>query len=465
MDTLWIMGMKKDFEECVKMVEKIDFTMNGLVVLNVFETTIRYLGGLLAAYDLSEGQYPTLLSKAIELGDILYSAFDTPNRMPVMRWEWQKTANGAPIEAAESTLIAEIGSLGLEFTRISQLTKDPKYFDAIQRVYDELEKAQPTTAIPGLWPIILDAKALTFTFNLFTLGGMADSAFEYLPKQYLLVSGRKDQYKNMYESAIEAAKNHLFFRPLVPTEKPLLFSGTAKAILDGPPVLDPQGQHLTCFAGGMVALGAKAFDRREDLEIARQLTEACMWAYESLPSGLMPEVFHTLPCQTGVSKPEDPTQCVWNIEKWHKGITDKFAETDAKVAEPPSAETYVKGKGLPPGFIDVDDARYILRPEAMESLFILYRLTGEQSFADSAWKMFSSIVNATETDIAHAGVKDVRKPMSKDSPDRQANLDDRMESFWTAETLKYAYLAFEEPGVVDLGQWVLNTEAHPLKIE
>ena len=40
-----------------------------------------------------------------------------------------------------------------------------------------------------------------------------------------------------------------------------------------------------------------------------------------------------------------------------------------------------------------------------------------------------------------------------------------MESFWLAETLKYFYLLFEDPEVVSLDDYVLNTEAHPLKLE
>jgi mannosyl-oligosaccharide alpha-1,2-mannosidase len=45
------------------------------------------------------------------------------------------------------------------------------------------------------------------------------------------------------------------------------------------------------------------------------------------------------------------------------------------------------------------------------------------------------------------------------SPD----LNDSMESFWLAETLKYFYLLFSEPGVVSLDEWVFNTEAHPFR--
>jgi mannosyl-oligosaccharide alpha-1,2-mannosidase len=89
LDTLWIMDMEKDFAIATAALEKIDFTTTPLDVLNLFETTIRYLGGLLAAHDLSKGKYPILMSKALQLGDMLYMAFDTPNRMPVTRWYWK----------------------------------------------------------------------------------------------------------------------------------------------------------------------------------------------------------------------------------------------------------------------------------------------------------------------------------------------------------------------------------------
>lgn len=42
--------------------------------------------------------------------------------------------------------------------------------------------------------------------------------------------------------------------------------------------------------------------------------------------------------------------------------------------------------------------------------------------------------------------------------------DDTMQSFWLAETLKYAYLTFSPRDVFDLDAYVLNTEAHPLRV-
>lgn len=90
LDSLLIMGMHDEFEDALAALDEIDFTTTYEDRVNLFETTIRYLGGLLGAYDLSKGKYPVLLKKATELGEILYSAFDTPNRMPMARWEWMR---------------------------------------------------------------------------------------------------------------------------------------------------------------------------------------------------------------------------------------------------------------------------------------------------------------------------------------------------------------------------------------
>lgn len=85
LDTLWIMDLKEEFVLAVDALKDIDFTTAGSCTINLFETTIRHLGGLLSAYDLSGGKYPILLEKSLELADVLFSAFDTPNRMVYAR--------------------------------------------------------------------------------------------------------------------------------------------------------------------------------------------------------------------------------------------------------------------------------------------------------------------------------------------------------------------------------------------
>jgi mannosyl-oligosaccharide alpha-1,2-mannosidase len=109
---------------------------------------------------------------------MLYEAFDTPNRMPITRWE--KT--GVEV-ASGNTLVAELGSLSLEFTRLSQLTGEPKFFDAVQRITNEFDKQQNYTRLPGMWPVNVNAREVEFRQDTsFTLGGTSDSVYEYLAK-------------------------------------------------------------------------------------------------------------------------------------------------------------------------------------------------------------------------------------------------------------------------------------------
>ena len=90
---------------------------------------------------------------------------------------------GKPQEAGAWTLVAEIGSLSLEFTRLSQLSGDPKYFDAVQRITQHFLRQQNMTKLPGMWPVVVNAKEARFIDdNTFTLGAMADSLYEYFPK-------------------------------------------------------------------------------------------------------------------------------------------------------------------------------------------------------------------------------------------------------------------------------------------
>lgn len=450
LDTLIIMGLEKDFEEAVKAVKKIDFTTAGISRLNVFETTIRYLGGLLSAYDLSNGKHRTLINKATELGDMLYAAFDTSNRMPITRWDWETAALSGFQGAESQALGAEIGSLTLEFTRLSQLTGDPKYYDAVQRISNILEVHQNSTKIPGLFPVLVSPLREEFDVDqTFTMGGMSDSLYEYFPKQYLLLGGLSEQYRNLYENAIEPAKEHLFFRPLIPQAQEILISGNARISSAGSIKLEPDGQHLACFAGGMVALGAKIFNRTSDLEVARKLVDGCIWAYDSMPTGIMPEALRVIPC----SGEED---CTWDIKKWHAAIKYSYSANYNTLQW--DVPDIIKADGLQPGLAKIADPRYLLRPEAIESVFILYRITGDPALQEAAWRMFEAINNATRTDIAHSAIADVTIP--QEEPTQKL---DQCESFWMAETLKYFYLIFSEPGLVSLDEYVFNTEAHPLR--
>jgi ER degradation enhancer, mannosidase alpha-like 2 len=97
-------------------------------------------------------------------------------------------------------------------------------------------------------------------------------------------------------------------------------------------------------------------------------------------------------------------------------------------------------------------AAYPLRPEAIESAYYLYTLTGDERWRGMGRDMFDRIVRFTRVKHGFAHVKDVQTK----------ELDDAMESFFLAETLKYAYM-LAVPSRVNFDAVIFNTEAHPLR--
>ncbi|CZT09695.1 related to class I alpha-mannosidase [Rhynchosporium agropyri] len=710
LDTLWIMGLHNEFEEAAKAVNSIDFTISPREDIPMFETTIRYLGGLVAAYDVSGAKYKNLLDKAVELAEILMGAFDTPNRMPVLYYHWMPAYASQPARASTRSNLAELGSLSMEFTRLSQLTKDPKYYDAVARVTNALADLQnrgtkldgvfpdnidasgcnrsepPTPILPvvtsfaipteapmgyqarnskpsgpgtlevqpssgeaskasiaelgdskrkrdveaggtmptptvdsvtglpvdvptakvllgaglGDWDCVaqgLESYMSDYGMDRFSMGGGQDSTYEYFPKQYLLLGGLDVTYRKMYIKTVDAIRKWMLYRPMLPDNVDILFSGAVTTY--GKPAedltLSADVEHLTCFIGGMIGMGAQIFGIDGDLELAKKLTDGCVWAYGATKTGIMPEGALVIPCKSaehctwnetlykesldpmGTSRNDAVAEYELSVKKQEaeleaakkgavipqtplsdkpstksgdlvkrdvsgplqkrqsspkddvpKPIThnfaadvpkkkddtpkaqpvpasapktsneqyyeeksnvakaelDKIASTsghqveappndaqapllgqsetillDPPPTKPPTHDEYVAQRiaeeGLPPGFVSFKEKKYILRPEAIESVWYMYRITGDSTWQDKGWKMFEAIINATTTEHGHSAIDDVTldQPMAMDS----------MESFWLAETLKYFYLLYSTPDTISLDDWVLNTEAHPFK--
>ena len=430
LDSLWIMGLKEEFHDAVEAAVTVDWANTTGTSCNLFETTIRYLGGLLSAHDLSKE--PVLLEKAMELGDMLSVGFDTPNRMPPFWLDFEKAKTGQLVADMHEPS-ASAGSLCLEFTRLAQLTGEPRYYDAVARVTNLLHQQQHQTKLPGMWPMFFNMQDGNLTEgNTFSLGALSDSLYEYLPKMYALLGGVESVYREMYLPAAEVIKSHLLFRPMTPNNSDIMFAGTAHA--DLVTWREPEGQHLSCFTGGMFALGGRLFDQQEHVDIGVRLARGCAWAYSVFPTGLMPEIFNLVAC-------ESLSGCQWNETLW--------------IHETRKGENWTTP--LPKGFRNARDPKYILRPEAIESVFLLYRITGLEEFREAAWDMFQAIEKATSTPYGNAAINDVT---TKDVPTQQ----DSMESFWLAETLKYFYLIFSPVDVMSLDDWVFNTEAHPFRI-
>lgn len=437
LDTLWMMGLRDEFYEAVEAVASIDFGKSTSGAVNTFETCIRYLGGLLAAYDLSE--HEVLKAKAIEIGDLLYAGFNTENRMPVDFIAFEEAKKGGGLIVEDSVVSASPGTITLEFTRLSQITGDSKYYAAVSHVMDTFYENQNKTLLPGMWPMMVSMRRQdVVTGYQFTIGGNADSLYEYLPKAYQLL-GAADastkKYEIMTRNFMNTAMDNLFFRPMTPGQDDILISGNCDVYEDGPS-LDPESEHLSCFIGGLYALGGRLFEDAKYLDAGEKLARGCVYAYKSFPTGIMPERYNMVKCPG-----PDPTKgCKWNDDYW-----------TAEHGKRPQYREH-----LPKGFTTAKDPRYILRPEAIESVWYLWRITGKEEFREAAWEMFQAVANATDTPFANAAIDDVTVTGSSQT--------DYMESFWVAETLKYFYLVFADTNLISLDDFVLNTEAHPFKL-
>jgi len=101
--------------------------------------------------------------------------------------------------------------------------------------------------------------------------------------------------------------------------------------------------------------------------------------------------------------------------------------------------------------MEVENGSYILRPENFEGAYYLYQFTHDVRYLRIGKSMFDNLVKYCRNDVAYAALKDVRTKEKRDY----------MESFFFAETLKYAYLLFDDSEKLDFNKVIFNTEAHP----
>ncbi|KAI8265946.1 Mannosyl-oligosaccharide 1,2-alpha-mannosidase [Colletotrichum sp. SAR11_239] len=420
--------------------------------VNTFETTIRMLGGLLSAHYLSN-EYPDLaptkdddpgqagedlyLEKARDLADRLMAAFDSPSGVP---WASVNLAQYKGIQShadggASST--AEATTLQLEFKYLAKLTGEKDFWDKVEKA---MQVVDDNGAQDGLVPIFVYATDGKFRGDNIRLGSRGDSYYEYLIKQYLQTNKQEPVYLEMWNEALEGVRKHL-----ITYSKPSGFTVLGERPNGLSNDLSPKMDHLVCFMPGTIALGAtggipEAEARRlptwnkkkdADMKLARELMQTCWGMYKWMATGLAAEITYF-----NVDSPPAPASASHN---------------------PPSTfDPDPHAKWREDYDVHAMDVHNLQRPETVESLFYMWRITGDQKYRDWGWEMFKSFVNYTSvedgggfTSLSNANTI---PPVVRDN----------LESFWMAETLKYFYLLFSPNDLLPLDKIVLNTEAHPL---
>ncbi|CAM9915035.1 unnamed protein product [Ectocarpus fasciculatus] len=153
LDTLWLMGLTEEFYHGRDWVRD-HLTFNEVGMVSVFETTIRVLGGLLSAFELSRDE--VFLERAKDLADRLMPAFGTSTGIP---YKLVNLSNGKTGGGSYSVL-SELGTLQLEFRYLSHEVGDEKYARAVMRAFDFLAGR---TVPHGLYPIRINPNTGKFT--------------------------------------------------------------------------------------------------------------------------------------------------------------------------------------------------------------------------------------------------------------------------------------------------------------
>ncbi|CAJ2500333.1 Uu.00g031860.m01.CDS01 [Anthostomella pinea] len=428
--------------------------------VQVFETVIRGVGGLLSAHLFAVGELPIsgydpqrtnidveqhpiawpngfkydgqLLRLALDLAQRLLPAFYTQTGMPYPRVNLRhgipfylnsplhNNISLDPDQAQDTAEITETcsagaGSLVLEFTVLSRLTGDTRFEQAAKRAFWAVWSRRSNIGLIGAG---VDAEAGHWIGGFSGIGAGIDSFFEYALKTHILLSGHELPNLTIPHTAPYGSwldPNQLY-QPLSEQDnspdsfldawhhahaaiKRHLYSGVHHPHYVNAHISTGSPQAYWIDSLGAYYSGLLALAGELDEAIETHLLYTALWTrYSALP------------------------------ERW--SVRDGTVEG---------------GLGWWPG-----------RPEFIESTYHLYRATRDPWYLYSGEMVLRDIIRRCRTECGWSGLQDVRT----------GEMSDRMESFFLGETAKYLYLLFDSEHPLNNldAAYVFTTEGHPLII-
>lgn len=425
LDTLMITNLTDQVSDARNWIaRKLDYDQDQEV--NTFETTIRLLGGLLSANYLSSrlpsmasSQDDVYLTKAIDLADRLLGAYESASGVPYASINLLTGKGVAPRVDLGASSTAEATTMQLEMKYLSHLTGNEVYWRRAERVMQVIDDHNMKD---GLLPIFVSPHSGNFLNPGVRLGSRGDSYYgrsssasfqdrqltcsEYLIKQFLQTSGEEPIYLDMWEQALSGIQKHM-----VTTTKHFNLHFIAELPEGAGGRLSPKMDHLVCFLPGAIAIGvtgglteAEAKNlptwntkKEKQMDLARELTKTCLGMYRVTETGLAPEI-------------------VW-FEAADDALRPNFRRHLPQSKD--SRDAWKEDYSIKP-----EDAHSLQRPETVESLFIMWRITGDPVYRQWGWEIFQAFKKYTV-------VEDGRGYTSLEDATRvPPQMRDNMESYW-----------------------------------
>ncbi|KAJ7212352.1 seven-hairpin glycosidase [Mycena rebaudengoi] len=411
LDTLFIMGFTDLFAEAVQFASNVDFSYSHTVGDHVsfFETTIRYLGSMLSAYELNGYRDAALLENAQLLADKLIFGWVPANRPIPFVFTFL-----SPTHPSDANNIASAGSNILEFYTLSRLTGNTTYQTFAERGMSAIA-SNPSPPFPGLSPQQVFASGAP-DGNVISWDGGNNSYYEYLIKYFKMTANANPLWGKTWAAAVDSSIKQLLKKTSVATGQRTYLtsaSGNSNSFSMG---------DLACFSGGNWIMGGKLLDNATIVNFGLNLTDSCMNTYNT-PTGI-------------------------------GGGEFAFVTADGKGTPPSSAAQPAEFNSF--GFYNIDNGWY-MRPEVIEarteSAVYAWRATGDLKYQTWAAGVLQSIIKFAKGPVGFTSLNDVtRTDLSTD------NLGDDVESFLYAEVFKYLFLMFDDPNHISFDTWIFNTE-------
>ncbi|KAJ3496406.1 hypothetical protein NLG97_g2679 [Lecanicillium saksenae] len=433
--------------------------------VQVFETVIRGVGGLLSAHLFAVGDLPIrgydpkpdpkgnsddpletpamtwpggfrydgqLLRLALDLSERLLPAFYTTTGIPYPRVNLrsgipfyvnsplhQVSDDAEPVvgnaEITE-TCSAGAGSLTLEFTVLSRLSGDPRFEQAAKRAFWEVWQRRSEIGLIGNG---IDAERGVWIGPHSGIGAGMDSFFEYALKSHILLSGQ--EAPNMTRSQRQSSTSWL----------------------------DPNTLHPPLPA---------------QMHSSDAFLEAWHQAHASVKRYIYTDRNH-FPYYSNNHRATGQPYTMWidSLGAFYPGLLALAGEIDEAVeANLVYTALWTRYGAIPERWsvretnVEPGIAWWPGRPEFIESTYHIYRATADPWYLRVGEMVLHDIKRRCWVECGWAGLENVL------SGEKQ----DRMESFFLGETTKYLYLLFDpEHPLNNLdAAYVFTTEGHPLII-
>lgn len=190
-----ILGDQLRFERAIHdVLDTVTFDVDSKV--QIFEVTIRVLGGLLSAHQSAkspilnatvEWYQDELLDLALDLGRRLLPAFETPTGIPFPRINLRYGMQGIPSNSSTVTCAAGAGSLLLEFALLSRLSGIDSFENVARRAFEAIWDRRLDLGLVGN---TIDVNSGLWTSSYTSIGAGIDSFYEYALKAWVFLGDR-----------------------------------------------------------------------------------------------------------------------------------------------------------------------------------------------------------------------------------------------------------------------------------